>query len=29
MDERKALKELESDTSIVVLTADKGKSTVI
>ena len=27
--ERKALKELQSDTSIVVLPADKGRSTVI
>ena len=28
-DERKALKELQSDTSIVILPADKGRSTVI
>ena len=28
-DERKALKELQSDASIVVLPADKGRSTVI
>ena len=28
-DERKALKELQSDTSIVILPADKGKSTII
>ena len=28
-DERKVLKELESDTSIVILPADKGRSTVI
>ena len=28
-DERKALKVLESDTSIVILPADKGQSTVI
>ena len=28
-DERKALKELQSDTSIVILPADKGISTVI
>ena len=28
-DERKDLKELQSDTSIVVLPADKGRSTVI
>ena len=28
-DERKALKELQSDTSIVILAADKGRSTVI
>ena len=28
-DERKALKELQSDTSIVILQADKGRSTVI
>ena len=28
-DERKALKKLQSDTSIVVLPADKGRSTVI
>ena len=27
--ERKALKELQSDTSIVILPADKGRSTVI
>ena len=27
-DERKALKELQSDTSIVILPADKGRSTV-
>ena len=27
--ERKALKELQSDTSIVILTAEKGRSTVI
>ena len=28
-DERKALKELQSDTSIVILPADKGRSTII
>ena len=28
-DEHKALKELQSDTSIVIVTADKGRSTVI
>ena len=28
-DERKSLKELQSDTSIVILPADKGRSTVI
>ena len=28
-DERKALKELQSDTSIVILPADKGRSIVI
>ena len=28
-DERKALKELQSDTLIVILPADKGRSTVI
>ena len=28
-DERKALKELQSDTSVVILPADKGRSTVI
>ena len=28
-DERKALKELQSDTSIVILPAGKGRSTVI
>ena len=28
-DERKALKELQSDTSVVCLLADKGRSTVI
>ena len=28
-DERRALKELQSDTSIVILPADKGRSTVI
>ena len=28
-DERKALKELQSDTSIVILPADKSRSTVI
>ena len=28
-DERKALKELRSDTSIVILPADKGRSTAI
>ena len=28
-DERKAFKELQSDTSIVILPADKGRSTVI
>ena len=28
-DERKTLKELQSDTSIVILPADKGRSTVI
>ena len=27
--ERKALKELQSDTSVVILPADKGRSTVI
>ena len=29
MDEGKALKELQSDTSIVILAADKGRSTTI
>ena len=28
-DERKALKELQSDTSIVIVSPDKGRSTVI
>ena len=28
-DERKALKELQSDTSILILPADKGRSTII
>ena len=28
-DERKALKELQSDTSVIILPADKGSSTVI
>ena len=29
MDEGKTLKELQSDTSIVILPADKGRSTTI
>ena len=28
-DERKALKELQSDTSVVILRTDKGRSTII